>query len=147
MPNTTPKILIISSDTGGGPRSAAQAIAVGVQKFWKGESVAVRIIKAVEESHHITEKLVNLYNWILRHKQGWMKYLYWFVNRFRPETREFFHKRCVGYVKESFEKWCPHVVVSVHPLTQHIFGRILRELNLTSQIPLVMHPTWAPSLT
>ena len=137
MPNTTPKILIISSDTGGGHRSAAQAIAVGVQKFWKGESVAVRIIKAVEESHHITEKLVNIYNWILRHRQGWMKYLYWFVNRFRPETREFFHKRCVGYVKESFEKWCPHVVVSVHPLTQHIFGRILRELNLTSQIPLV----------
>ncbi|HEV8591759.1 MAG TPA: glycosyltransferase [Pyrinomonadaceae bacterium] len=136
MPNT-PKILIISSDTGGGHRSAAQAIAVGVQKFWKGESVAVRIIKAVEESHHITDKLVNLYNWILRHRQGWMKYLYWFVNRFRPETREFFHKRCVGYVKESFEKWCPHVVVSVHPLTQHLFGRILRELNLTSQIPLV----------
>ena len=137
MPNTTPKILIISSDTGGGHRSAAQAIAVGVQKFWLGESIAVRIIKAVEESHHITEKLVNVYNWILRHRQGWMKYLYWFVNRFRPETREFFHKRCVGYVKESFEKWCPHVVVSVHPLTQHIFGRILRELNLTSQIPLV----------
>jgi UDP-N-acetylglucosamine:LPS N-acetylglucosamine transferase len=137
MPNTTPKILIISSDTGGGHRSAAQAIAVGVQKFWHGESVTVRIIKAVEESHHITEKLVNIYNWILRHRQGWMKYLYWFVNRFRPETREFFHKRCVGYVKESFEKWCPHVVVSVHPLTQHIFGRILRELNLTSQIPLV----------
>jgi UDP-N-acetylglucosamine:LPS N-acetylglucosamine transferase len=27
--------------------------------------------------------------------------------------------------------------VSVHPLTQHIFGRILRELNLREQIPLV----------
>ncbi|MGH9819101.1 MAG: MGDG synthase family glycosyltransferase, partial [Pyrinomonadaceae bacterium] len=30
-----------------------------------------------------------------------------------------------------------HIVVSVHPLTQHIFGRILRELNLTDQVPLV----------
>ncbi len=137
MQPNTPKILIISSDTGGGHRSAAQALAEGLQKVWQGESVAVRIIKAVEESHHITEKLVSVYNWVLRHKQGWMKYIYWAVNRFRPETREFFHKRCVGYVKDSFEKWCPHVVVSVHPLTQHIFGRILRELNLTSQIPLV----------
>jgi UDP-N-acetylglucosamine:LPS N-acetylglucosamine transferase len=137
MQSNTPKILIISSDTGGGHRSAAQALSVGLQRFWRGESVAVRVIKAVEESHHITEKLVNLYNWILRNKQGWMKYLYWAVNRFRPETREFFHKRCVGYVRDTFEKWCPHVVVSVHPLTQHIFGRILRELNLTSQIPLV----------
>jgi len=137
MPHTTPKILIISSDTGGGHRSAAQALAVGIQRFWRGESIAVRVIKAVEESHHITDRLVNLYNWILRHKQGWMKYLYWAINRFRPETRDFFYRRCTDYLRNSFEKWCPHVVVSVHPLTQHFFGRILRELNLTSQIPLV----------
>lgn len=137
MQPNTPKILIISSDTGGGHRSAAQAIAAGLQKFWHGESVAVRIIRAVEESHHITEKLVDLYNWILRNKQGWMKYLYWVVNKIRPETREFFQRRCIGFVRGSFEKWCPHIVVSVHPLTQHIFGRILRELKLTEQIPLV----------
>jgi processive 1,2-diacylglycerol beta-glucosyltransferase len=137
MSSTSPKILIISSDTGGGHRSAAQALAVGLQRFWHGESIAVRIIKAVEDSHHVTEKLVGLYNWLLRNKQGWMKYLYWAVNKFRPETREFFHKRSIGYLRDLFEKWCPHVVVSVHPLTQHIFGRILRELNLTSQIPLV----------
>jgi UDP-N-acetylglucosamine:LPS N-acetylglucosamine transferase len=137
MQPTTPKILIISSDTGGGHRSAAQALAVGLQKFWHGESVAVRIIKAVEESHQITKKLVGVYNWMLRHRQGWMKYLYWAMNKIRPETREFFHRRCIGFCRDAFEKWCPHVVVSVHPLTQHIFGRILRELNLSSQIPLV----------
>lgn len=137
MQPNTPKILIISSDTGGGHRSAAQALAEGLQKFWQGESVAVRVIKAVEDSHHITERLVSVYNWVLRHKQGWMKYLYWAVNKIRPETREFFHKRCIGYLRNQFEKWCPHIVVSVHPLTQHIFARILRELNLSSQIPLV----------
>ena len=136
MPNT-PKILILSSDTGGGHRSAALALAAGINKFWKGESIAVRTIKAVEESHHITEKLVNIYNWVLRNKQHWMKYVYWAMNRFRPETREFFHKRCVGYVSSQFEKWCPHIVVSVHPLTQHMFGRILKELKLDKQIPLV----------
>lgn len=137
MQSSSPKILIISSDTGGGHRSAAQAIAVGLQRFWHGESVAVRIIKAVEDSHHITEKLVNIYNWILRNRQSWMKYLYWLVNRIRPETREFFHRRCIVFCKDVFEKWCPHVVVSVHPLTQHIFGRILRELNLKDKVPLV----------
>jgi UDP-N-acetylglucosamine:LPS N-acetylglucosamine transferase len=137
MPQNTPKILIISSDTGGGHRSAAQVISDGVQRFWHGRSVAVRTIKAIEESHHVTDKLVKLYNWILRHKQGWMKYLYWAVNKIRPETREFFHKRCLGYVRDQFEKWCPHIVVSVHPLTQHAFARVLKELNLTQQIPLV----------
>ena len=136
MPNT-PKILILSSDTGGGHRSAAQALADGLQKFWQGESGAIRIIKAVEESHHITEKLVRGYNWILRNRQHWMKYLFWFINKVRPETREFVHKRCIGFCKEIFEKWCPHIVISVHPLTQHIFAKVLKELNLAEQIPLV----------
>lgn len=137
MPHTTPKILIISSDTGGGHRSAAQALVVGLQRFWHGESIAVRVIRAVEDSHRITEKLVAVYNWVLRHRQGWMKYIYWAVNRFRPETRDFFHKRCVAYIRDIFEKWCPHLVVSVHPLTQHFFARVLKELNLADKIPLV----------
>ena len=137
MPHRIPKILIISSDTGGGHRSAAAAIVAGVQKFLEGESYAIRVVRAVEESHHLTAKLVNLYNWILRNRQHWMKYFYWLMNHIRPETREFFHKRCVGYVAELFERWCPHVVVSVHPLTQHIFGRVLKELKLADRIPLV----------
>lgn len=138
MPQTqSPKILIISSDTGGGHKSAAAAIVAGVQKFWGGDSYAVRVVKAVEESHHLSAKLVAFYNWVLRHRQHWMKYLYWFVNRFRPETREFFHRRSIGFVRDIFERWCPHVVVSVHPLTQHIFARVLKELGLAGTIPLV----------
>ncbi len=137
MQSNTPKILLISSDTGGGHRSAALNISNGIQRFWKGESAVVRTIKAVEESHHVTEKLVDVYNWTLRNKQHWMKYLYWAVNKIRPETREFFMKRCIGFCRDSFEKWCPHIVVSVHPLTQHIFARVLKELNLAHQIPLV----------
>ena len=137
MPITNPKILIISSDTGGGHRSAAQALAEGVQKFWNGESIAVRIIKAVEDSHHITRRLVSVYNWILTHRQHWMKYLYWVVNRFQPETSPFVLNKCIGFCKDQFEKWFPHIVVSVHPLTQHVFARILKELNLADKIPLV----------
>ena len=121
----SPKILIISSDTGGGHRSAAAAIVAGVHKFFEGESYAVRVVKAVEESHHLTKRLVQFYNWMLRNRQHWMKYFYWCMNRVRPETREFFHKRTIGYVIDLFERWCPHVVVSVHPLTQHIFARVL----------------------
>jgi UDP-N-acetylglucosamine:LPS N-acetylglucosamine transferase len=132
-----PKILIISSDTGGGHRSAAAAIVAGVESFVKGESYAIRTIRAIEESHHLAAKLVNIYNWLLRNKQHWMKYYYWLINRFRPDTREFFYKRTVGYVSSHFQKWCPHVVVSVHPLTQHMFARVLKELGLADRIPLV----------
>lgn len=137
MTQRIPKILIISSDTGGGHRSAAAAIVAGVQKFLESESYAVRVVRAVEESHHLTARLVRLYNWILTNRQHWMKYFYWLVNHVRPETREFFHKRCIGFCAELFERWCPHIVVSVHPLTQHIFGRVLKELKLADRIPLV----------
>src|SRR6266545_5011062 len=113
MSQRIPKILILSSDTGGGHRSAAAAIVAGVQKFFDGQSYAVRVVRAVEEAHSLTAKMVALYNWLLRNKQHWMKYLYWGMNRFRPETREFFHKRCVGYLADLFERWCPHVVVTV----------------------------------
>lgn len=136
-PNAPPKILIISSDTGGGHRSAAAAIVAGVQKFFGGDSYAVRVIRAVEESHKVTARLVGVYNWVLRNKQHWMKYLYWAINRFRPETREFFHRRASKYIQDIFERWCPHIVVSVHPMTQHAFARILKELRLSERVPLV----------
>ena len=137
MSDNAPKILIISSDTGGGHRSAAAAIVAGIQSVVEGDSYAIRVVRAVEESHHITAKMVALYNWLLRNRQHWMKYLYWAVNRFRPETREFFQSRCIGFVRELFQRWCPHVVVSVHPLTQHLFARVLKELGLADRIPLV----------
>ncbi|HST52307.1 MAG TPA: glycosyltransferase [Pyrinomonadaceae bacterium] len=132
-----PKILIISSDTGGGHRSAAAAIVAGVQKFWEGDSHAVRVVRAVEESHHLSAKLVSIYNWVLKNKQHWMKYLFWCVNRFRPESRGFLYRRSLEYIHGLFERWCPHVVVSVHPLTQHAFARVLKELGLAGKIPLV----------
>jgi len=132
-----PKILIISSDTGGGHRSAAAAIVAGVQKFFQRDSYTVKVVRACEEACSFTERGVRLYNWLLCNKQHWMKYLYWLINRFRPETRNFIHRRAVGYFYTLFDRWCPHVIVSVHPMTQHILGRVLKELKLTDKIPLV----------
>jgi len=59
-PGTGPKILIISSDTGGGHRSAAAAIVAGVQRFFRSDSYAVRVVRAIEEAHSLTARLVQL---------------------------------------------------------------------------------------
>ena len=133
----TPRILIVSSDTGGGHRSAAKAIADALERFWAGKSFAVRIIRGLEEAHQITEKLARLYNWLLRNKQHWVRYLYWLVNKIRPETRDFFYKLCFNYIKELFDKWCPHLIINVHPHTQHFLVRFLKEFNLLDKIPIV----------
>ncbi len=137
MSDREPKVLIVSSDTGGGHRSAAKAIADGFSKFLKTGATAVKIIKAIEEAHQLTAKLVGVYNWLLRNRQQWVKYLYWSINKVRPETRDFFYRLGYDYAKNLFDKWCPSLIVSVHPLTQHFFARFLKELNLIDRIPIV----------
>src|SRR5260370_22627814 len=107
MNSNAPKILIISSDPGGGHRSAAAAIVAGIESFVKGESYAIRVVRAVEESAAIADRLVRLYKLLLRNKQHWMKYYFLAINRFRPETREFFHFPSIGYVRSLFPRSCP----------------------------------------
>ncbi|MEJ7616217.1 MAG: hypothetical protein WKF30_04425 [Pyrinomonadaceae bacterium] len=131
-----PKILIISSDTGGGHRSAAAAIVAGVQKFFHGQSYAVRVIRAAEESHAMSQKLVNFYNWLLRNKQHWMKYLYWVVNRFRPETRGFFQSGG-DLRRRHLRALVPARGGERSSLSQHVLASVLKELKLVDKSPLV----------
>jgi UDP-N-acetylglucosamine:LPS N-acetylglucosamine transferase len=132
----SPKFLIITSETGGGHTSAASAIADGLKRFAAPECL-VNIVRAIEESHLLVEKLAGLYNYLLRHHQHLMKYYYWAVEHFRPNESSLFYRMTSRYVRQLFEKYCPQVVVSVHPMTQHFLGRMLRELGLLDRIPLV----------
>ncbi len=105
----TPKFLIITSETGGGHTSAASAIADGLKRFAAPECL-VNIVRAIEDSHLLVEKLVGFYNYLLRHHQHLMKYHYWFIKRFRPMRRACF-TGCIAIRRQLFESWCPHVVV------------------------------------
>jgi len=132
----TPKFLIITSETGGGHASAASAIADGLKRFAAPECL-VNIVRAIEESHLLAEKLAEFYNYLLRHHQHLMKYYYWAIEHFRPNESSLFYRMTSRYVRQLFERYCPQVVVSVHPMTQHFLGRMLRELGLLDRIPLV----------
>lgn len=132
----TRKFLIITSDTGGGHASAASAIADGLKRFPAPECL-VNIVRAIEESHVLAEKLAAFYNYLLRHHQHLMKYYYWAIERFRPNESSLFYRMTSRYARQLFEKYCPQLVVSVHPMTQHFLGRMLRELGLLDRIPLV----------
>jgi UDP-N-acetylglucosamine:LPS N-acetylglucosamine transferase len=133
---TTKKFLIITSDTGGGHSSAAAAIADGLKRFSAHECL-VNVVRAIEESHLLAEKLTELYNYLLRYHQPLVKYYYWAINRFRPNESNFFYRLTARYARQLFERYCPQVIVSVHPMTQHFLGRMLRELGLLDHIPLV----------
>ena len=47
-----PKVPDLSSDTGGGHRSAAKTIADGFERFWKASRLLSASFEAVEESHN-----------------------------------------------------------------------------------------------
>lgn len=133
---TSQKFLIITSETGGGHTSAAAAIADGLKRFAAPDCL-VNIARAIEDSHLLTQKLAEFYNYMLRYHQPLMKYYYWAIERFRPNESNLFYRVTSRYVRQLFEKYCPQMVVSVHPMTQHFLGRMLRELGLLDRIPLV----------
>lgn len=130
------KFLIITSETGGGHTSAAAAIADGLKRFAAPDCL-VNIARAIEESHYLAQKLAELYNYLLRYHQPLMKYYYWAIERFRPNESNLLYRMTARYARQLVEKYCPQVVVSVHPMTQHFLGRVLRELGLLERIPLV----------
>ena len=134
--DVTRKFLIITSDTGGGHGSAAIAIAEGLKRFGKAECL-VNIARAIEDSHLLAQKLTDLYNYLLRYHQPLMKYYYWAINRFRPNESSLLYRMIRRYAHQLFERYCPQVVISVHPMTQHFLGRVLRDLGLSDKIPLV----------
>ena len=61
MDERAKKFLIITSATGGGHTSAAAAIADGLKRF-SAPGCLVNVVRAIEESHFLAQKLAEFYN-------------------------------------------------------------------------------------
>lgn len=129
-------VLILTSNTGGGHRSAANALENSLLTESTG-NLLVLMSQVMEESHYITRKAADFYNYLLRDHQNLMKYYFWAINKIKPNESRFIFKSAMGYGVKLFEKALPNVIVSVHPMTQHFFAYILRKLNLQHKIPLL----------
>ncbi len=136
MDERAKKFLIITSATGGGHTSAAAAIADGLKRF-SAPDCLVNVVRAIEESHFLAQKLAEFYNYLLRNHQPLMKYYYAAIERFKPNESNLIYRLGVNYLRQLFERFCPQVVISVHPMTQHLFARVMKELGLLDTIPLV----------
>jgi UDP-N-acetylglucosamine:LPS N-acetylglucosamine transferase len=134
---TAPRnILILTSDTGGGHRSAARALEDSIHRLWPG-GVAVRTSQVLEEASWPSRKMADLYNYLLREHQDWMKYYYWAINTLKPNESPIIFSQSWGYGKRIIEHTCPDAIVSVHPMTQHFFAYVLRKMKLLDRVPLV----------
>lgn len=131
------KILILTSDTGGGHTSAARALEAGLGRVAEGVNFLVHTAHAMEEAGTVTRAAGNLYNFLLRSRQRYVKHYHNFINRYHPEQWAIVQRYAKPYFEQLFDKHCPNVVVSVHPMLQFYLSRLLRDLNLTGKIPLV----------
>ena len=131
------KVLILSSDTGGGHGAAARAIEAGLQLFTDGVPHLVHIAKVLEESSALSRTCVQFYNYLLRHHQSYIRYYHWAINKFSPDQNSLIYKQFLRYGHDLMDKVKPNIIVSVHPMMQRGWVRFLRDTNLLGKIPLV----------
>lgn len=129
-------VLIFSSSTGGGHLSAANALADSFHKLLPGQ-VLVRISQVLEEGSFVSRKMSDVYNYLLRERQHWMKYYYWLIHHLKPNESKWVFDKVLPYGARVVERFCPDAVVSVHPMTQHFCAYLLRKLKLIDKVPLV----------
>lgn len=129
-------ILILSSNTGGGHQSAALALEESFNRLSPGK-VLVNITQVLEEAHFVTRRFADVYNYLLRYHQYAMRYYYGAIERLKPYESNVLFQLSARYGRQILDRISPSVLVSVHPMTQHFFAHLLRQLRLTDKIPLV----------
>lgn len=128
--------MIVSSDTGGGHSSAAKALQAGLTEYLAPRPV-VHIARVLEESSHLLHSACNLYNYLLRNHQDWVKYYHSAINRFSLHEAGFLYRQFRKYGQHLLDRFLPNVIISVHPMLQHGFARLLEEVGLLGRIPLI----------
>lgn len=129
------------SDTGGGHRSATEAIEAAIKQILADEfpnkKVSVSVEAIVERSHWINRYFVMFYNYLLRRHQYAMRYYYWFIETFKPNSSELGWVMTRRYVLDCMRKLDARVVVSVHPMSNQYLSRALHETGLRHRTKLV----------
>jgi UDP-N-acetylglucosamine:LPS N-acetylglucosamine transferase len=131
------QFLIVTSDTGGGHGSAANALAAGFARFQPDPRRKVSIVRPIDDAHYGARQLGNLYNVLLRHYQPLVKHYYWLIERLRPNESERMFRLALPYLRTVMDTHKPDVLISVHPMTQHVLAWLLRTLDLQWTVPLV----------
>lgn len=135
------KIALCFSDTGGGHRSASEAIEAGIREIAaseaRGHEFEFVTENIVENSNRLNRRFVDFYNYLLRHNQQAMRFYYSFINAVKPNDSEFGYKLCAPYVEKFLIETEPDVVVSVHPMTNQYIARGLKETKLDQTSKLV----------
>nr|CAD1825031.1 unnamed protein product [Ananas comosus var. bracteatus] len=148
---TPKKVLILMSDTGGGHRASAEAIKAAFNEEF-GDDYQVFITDLwTDHTPWPFNQLPRSYNFLVKHGTLWKMTYYGTAPRLvhQPHfaaTATFIAREVV----KGLMKYQPDIIISVHPLMQHVPLRILRARGLLKKIVFTTvvtdlstcHPTW-----
>jgi len=133
-----PRVLILMSDTGGGHRASAQAIAAAFAERY-GDRFHVSMVDLWSDyTPWPIHEIPKTYRWLVTDAL-WLWKLAWAISERRGPTETVFDlvgRRVAASVCRAFEEHRPDLVISVHPLMQHIPLAVLRS-RLKWQLPFV----------
>ena len=150
------RVLILMSDTGGGHRASAQAIDRALADLYPGKTEVNIIDIWSDHGKWPFNTFVGTYRFLAKYPilwRGFYAYGYFPPSKFFTERLSTFV--CYNNFKKAIESADPDLVVSVHPLCQHIPIPIVQEMNkirVPSKPPIKFvtivtdlggaHPTW-----
>eukprot|EP00177_Eucheuma_denticulatum_P000280 GFKZ01000473.1.p1 GENE.GFKZ01000473.1~~GFKZ01000473.1.p1 ORF type:complete len:506 (-),score=70.62 GFKZ01000473.1:1162-2679(-) len=148
------RVLVLSSDTGGGHRASAQALCAALEQLHPG-AVHVDIVDFfVDLAGGMFSQIPEQYTYMAKRPWLW-KFSYEFTKmppgRFMSEV--ILNTLAYRKIRDAFIKYAPDLILSVHPLVNTLSLKILKEMRRTSGMPSVpyvtvvtdlgiAHPTW-----
>jgi UDP-N-acetylglucosamine:LPS N-acetylglucosamine transferase len=134
------KILLVYSDTGGGHRSAAEAIRQAILELCAKRGIRapkMLLEDIIEESNSVNRLFAHMYNSLLSSHQDWMKYYAALIEWIKPNESEIGYQLAKSYTEKIVTATNPAVIVSVHPMVNHYLARTLKDLGRSGKTKLI----------
>ncbi len=132
-----PRILVLTSSTGGGHDARASAFLSWVEKLHNGR-VEVKIEQLLENASVITLLGVHIYNWI-QQKAPALHHLYWWIVELFGFISEHFFLLGASYYKRILRQFRPHLILSLHDSTNRGYFRVAKRVAAIEGVPCVTY--------
>ncbi|KAG6649750.1 monogalactosyldiacylglycerol synthase, chloroplastic-like isoform X2 [Carya illinoinensis] len=148
---TPKKVLILMSDTGGGHRASAEAIKAAFHEEFGDEYQVFITDLWTDHTPWPFNQLPRSYNFLVKHGTLWKMTYYASAPRVVHQSNFAATSTFIAReVAKGLMKYQPDIIISVHPLMQHVPLRVLRSKGLLKKIVFTTvvtdlstcHPTW-----
>ncbi|KAK7283138.1 hypothetical protein RIF29_12449 [Crotalaria pallida] len=145
------KVLILMSDTGGGHRASAEAIKAAFYEEYGDEYQVFVTDLWSEHTPWPFNQLPRSYSFLVKHGPLWKMTYYGTAPRVVHQSNFAATSTFIAReVAKGLMKYKPDIIISVHPLMQHVPLRILKTRGLLKKIVFTTvvtdlstcHPTW-----